>query len=84
MRDLVAVFKKRDWKVKHPKSTREAIAVTVNDTAVDVYFTALYLKYLFLKELLRPTGPANLNDSCNKLKWEVLLPLKGSSFITSE
>lgn len=54
-------------------------------TAVRGCFTALYLKCHSLKELPRPTGKersANLNDSCNKLKWDSLPPLKGSPFIT--
>lgn len=53
-------------------------------TAVYVCFTALYLKCTFQKEPLCPTEPAHLNDSCNKLKSDVLLPLKGLSFSYSQ
>ncbi|KAI4814604.1 hypothetical protein KUCAC02_003792, partial [Chaenocephalus aceratus] len=42
--------------------------------------TALYLKCLSLKEPLRPAGrecSAHLDDSCKKLEWDFLRPLKG-------
>ncbi|KAJ4930029.1 hypothetical protein JOQ06_019045, partial [Pogonophryne albipinna] len=53
-------------------------------TAVCGCLTALYLKCLSLKEPLRPAGrecSAHLDDSCKKLEWDFLLPLKGPSLL---